>query len=175
MGIPHLIKQFTLVEREPGLVDFQLNLCMYASHGKAVLKGIYLVNDKHKFHLQYNEPICLHNEPDNNTPSNKAEIKLAMPMIEFEFTKLVEDRFKELLCKKLEQSQVAIHEVEVPENSGKCLTMAGRLKGKLNVINFSNIPLENWSVLVEYGGYKWTRTAKKELKSSIIDNSKTIY
>jgi hypothetical protein len=76
------IKQFTLVEREPGLVDFQLNLCMHALYGKVVVKGIYLVN-KHKFHLLYNESICLYNEPDNNTPSNKAIIKLAMPMIDW--------------------------------------------------------------------------------------------
>ncbi|MBD2442168.1 hypothetical protein H6G25_02890 [Dolichospermum sp. FACHB-1091] len=168
-------KSYALVERVPGLVDFQLNLCMHASHGKAVLKGIYLVNDKHKFHLRYNEPICLYNEPDNNTPTNKAEIKLAMPMIEFEFTQFVEDRFKELLCKKLEQSQVDILGFEIPENSFKCLTMAGRLKGKLDGINFSNISLENWSVLVEYGTDKWTHTTKTELKSSIIDNNKTIY
>lgn len=77
------VKRFTLVERVPGLVDFQLDLCIYASHGNVVIKGIYLKN-KNKFYLQYNEPIGLYNEPDNNVPSNKAIVKLGIPKIDFE-------------------------------------------------------------------------------------------
>ncbi|MDF2387662.1 hypothetical protein JMG10_39825 [Nostoc ellipsosporum NOK] len=167
------VKRFTLVERVPGLVDFQLNMCIHASHGKAVLKGIYLVNHKNKFHLLYNEPICLYNEPDNNKPSNKARIQLAMPMIDFEFTQFVENRFAELLYKKMKECQVQILGFEIPDKSFKCLTMAGRLKGQINGTNFSNIPLSNWSVLVEYGNNRWKRSSKKVLKSVIIDNNQT--
>lgn len=163
------VKRFTLVERDPGLVDFQLNICLHASHGKAVIKGVYLVNID-EFHLLYNEPICLYNEPDNNQPSNKAIIKLAMPMIDFQFTQLVEDKFEELLKSKLNQSQLDILGLEIPEKSFKCLTIAGRLKGRIIGGNFSNIPLVNWNILVEYGTDKWKRSANEALNSLIINN-----
>lgn len=164
------VKRFTLVERVPGLVDFQLDLCIYASHGNVVIKGIYLTN-KNKFYLQYNEPICLYNEPDDNVPSNKAIVKLAIPKIDFEFTQFAENSFKELLLAKLRDSQIDILGFQVPEDSFKCLTLAGRLQGKiLDGVNFSNIPLEDWSVLLEYG----RRKAEATLKPSIINNNQTM-
>ena len=164
------VKRFSLVERVSGLVDFQLDLCIYASHGNAVLKGIYLKNN-HEFHLLYNEPICLYNEPDNNAPSNQAIVKLAVPKTDSEFTQSGEDKFKELFSKKLKQSQVDILGFQVPENSFKCLTMAGRLKGKIiDGENFSNIPLKDWSVLVTYGN----RKTEKVLIETIIDNNQTL-
>ncbi|MBC6419730.1 MAG: hypothetical protein GDA44_13685 [Prochloron sp. SP5CPC1] len=159
------VKRFSLVKREPGLVDFQLDLCIYASYGNVVIKGIYLIN-KNKFHLRYNEPICLYNEPDNNSPSSKAEVKLAIPKTDFDFTQLVENKFEELFSDELRKKQINILGFQVPEDSFKCLTMAGRLKGKiLDKVNFSNIPLKDWSVLLEHGKGK----AKAPLQASIIN------
>ncbi|MCC3447050.1 MAG: hypothetical protein JGK04_05805 [Microcoleus sp. PH2017_39_LGB_O_B] len=164
------VRKFTLVERVPGLVDFQLDLCIYAFNGNAVIREIYLVN-KHEFYLQYNEPICLHNDPDNNKPSNKAKVTLAIPRTEFEFTQFVENRFQDLLLMRLRDAQIDILEVQVSENSLTCLTMAGRLKGKItDGGNFSSIPLENWRVLVKYD----QREAETELNATIIDNNQTI-
>ncbi|KGF71505.1 hypothetical protein DO97_18085 [Neosynechococcus sphagnicola sy1] len=164
------VRKFTLVERVPGLVDFQLDLCIHAFNGNAVIREIYLVN-KHEFYLQYNEPICLYNEPDNNKPSNKAKVTLAIPRTEFEFTRFVENRFPDLLQTRLRDAQIDILGVQVPENSLTCLTMAGRLKGKItDGENFSSIPLENWRVLVKYD----QREAEAELNATIIDNNQTI-
>ncbi len=118
--------------------------------------------------MLYYEPICLYNEPDNNAPSNQAIVKLAVPKTDFEFTQFGEDKFKELFSEKLRQSQVDILGFQVPENSFKCLTMAGRLRGKIiDGVNFSNIPLKDWSVLVTYGN----RKTEKVLAETIIDNN----
>ena len=161
------VKQFSLVERVPGLVDFQLNLCVHATHGNVVFKGIYLRN-KTKFYLQYNEPICLYNEPDKNFPSNKAVVKLAIPRVDFEFTQFTENRFEELFLSKLKSSKVDVLGFQVSENSFKCLTLAGRLKGKIiDGVNFSDIPLKAWSVILEYD----KRKVKVALKPLIIDDS----
>ncbi|MEZ2235277.1 hypothetical protein [Microcoleus sp.] len=164
------VRKFTLVERVQGLVDFQLDLCIHAFNGNAVIREIYLVN-MHEFYLQYNEPICLHNEPDNNQPSNKAKVTLAIPITEFEFTQFVENSFQELLLMRVRDVKIDILGVQVSENSLRCLTMAGRLKGKItDGENFSSIPLENWRVLVKYD----QREAEAELNATIIDNNQTI-
>lgn len=87
------------------------------------------------------------------------------------FTQFVESKFKQLLLAKLNDFRIDILEFQVPEDSFKCLTMAGRLKGKiLDGVNFSNIPLEDWSVLLEYGKRKTEAT----LKPSIINNNQTM-
>jgi hypothetical protein len=163
------VKRFSLVERAPGLVDFQLDLCVHATHGNVNSKGILLKN-KTKFHLQYNEPICLYNDPDNNLPSNKATVKLAISRGDFEFTQFTEDRFVELFSKKLASSQIDILGFHIPENSFKCLTLAGRLKGRnIYGTNFSRIPLKDWSVVFEYG----KREIEVALEPLIIDDSQT--
>lgn len=163
------VKRFSLVERVPGLVDFQLDLCVHAAHGNVVVEGIYLKN-KAEFYLQYNEPICLYNEPDQNLPSNKATVKLAMSRVDFEFTQFTENKFKELFLSKLKSSQIDILGFQIPEKSFRCLTLAGRLKGKdIGGANFSGIPLKDWSVILEYGRWK----AEVDLKPSIIDDSQT--
>lgn len=163
------VKRFSVVERVPGLVDFQLDLCVHAQHGNIVVKGIYLKN-KSEFHLQYNEVICLYNEPNKNAASNKAVVKLAISSGDFEFTQFVENRFEELFLSKLKDSKVDILGWQITENSFKCLTLAGRLKGKiLDRVNFSSIPLKDWSVILEYG----KRKVEVALEPSIINNSQT--
>jgi len=116
------VRRFSLVERAPGLVDFQLDLCVHATHGNVVSKEILLKN-KTQFHLQYNEPICLYNQPDKNLPSNKATVKLAIPRSDFEFTQLTENRFNVLFIKQIKQassSQIDIDGFQIPEKSFKC-------------------------------------------------------
>ncbi len=155
-----VVKRFSLVERETGLVDFQLDLCIHASYGNVFITGIYLIN-KNKFHLRYNGPICLYNEPYNNSPSNKAEVKLAIPHTDFDFTQLVEKDFEKLFLNELRNKQIKLLGFQVPEDSFKCLTMAGRLKGEiLDKVNFSNIPLKDWSVLLEHSKGKAEATLK---------------
>jgi hypothetical protein len=130
------IKRFSLVQRVPGLVDFQLDLCVHATHGNVVLTGIYLKN-KSEFYLKYNEPICLYNEPDKNLSSNKATVKLAIPITDFEFTQFTENKFEELWRSKLKSSQINILGFQISEKSLECLTLAGRLKeGLLMEQNF---------------------------------------
>ena len=122
-----------------------------------------MINEK-EFDLLYNEFICLYNEPDINSPSNKAEVKLAIPQTDFDFTQ--EERFEELLLNQLRNHKIDILGFQVPEDSFKCLTMAGRLKGKIvDGVNFSKIPLEDWSVLLEHGKGK----AKASLQASITN------
>lgn len=163
------VDRFSLVERVPGLVDFQLDLCLHALHQSITIKRIGLTN-RQKFYLQFNEPICLYNEPDQNQATNQATVKLAISKIDFEFTQLSETKFEELLYKKLRESQIDILGLQIPEDSFKCLTLAGRLKGKIvDEIIFSAIPLDNWNVLIEFNN----RKASANLRSSIIDNNQT--
>jgi hypothetical protein len=164
------IKRFNLVEREIGLVDFQLDICVRALHKNIVLEGIFLKN-KNEFFLLYNELICLYNEPpDNDMPSNMASLKLAIPKVDSEFTQFVENKFVELFLTKLSDSKIDILGLEIPQDSFKCLTMVGRLKGKIiDGYNFSNIPLKEWSLILEYGG----RKTEIVLKPLFIDNSLT--
>ncbi|MEH2463151.1 hypothetical protein [Nostoc sp.] len=81
------LKKVSFFERQKGLIDFQINLCFSAFNKDAFVKEIYLLNDE-KFNLLYNEPLCLYNYPDNNLPSEKAAIKLAIDYTEFDFTQL---------------------------------------------------------------------------------------
>lgn len=163
------VQRFSLVERVPGLVDFQLDVCIDASHRNVTIEKISLVNQQ-KFHLQYNEPICLYNEPDENEPTNQASVKLAIPITDFEFTRFTENRFDELFRMKLKESQIEILGLQISEGSFRCLTMAGRLKGKIvDGVNFSVVPLDNWSVLIDFGNRKATAI----LQPSIIDNTQT--
>lgn len=87
------VERFAIVERVPGLVDFQLDLCINAKHGDVVVNAIYLKN-KTKFNLFYDNPVCLDNEPYDMGPSDKAMLKLAIPKVDFEFFKLTEIRFQ---------------------------------------------------------------------------------
>jgi hypothetical protein len=161
--------RFSLVERSPGLVDFQLDLCVRATHGNVVTQEIFLKN-KTQFHLQYNEPICLYNQPDMSLPSNKATVKLAIPRSDFEFTQYTEDRFIELFHRRLVSSQIDILGFQIPEKSFKCLTLAGRLKEKIvSGASFSRVPLQDWSVILVYGN----REVEVALEPSIIDDSHT--
>ena len=160
------IKRFNLVEREIGLVDFQLDVCVYALHKNIVLEGIFLKN-KNEFSLLYNELICLYNEPEDGMPSNMASLKLAIPKVDSEFTQFTENKFVELFSTKLSDSKIDILGLEIPQDSFKCLTMVGRLKGKIiDEYNFSNIPLKDWSVILKYS----KRQTEVSLKSTIIND-----
>lgn len=160
------IQKFSMSKRDPSLVDFQLDLCVHATHGNVNFKGVYLKN-KTRFHLQYNEAICLYNEPDSSSPSNQAEIKLAIPKTSFEFTRFTENEFRQLIQNQLGENQVDIRGFQVPENSLECLTLVGRLKGKIiDGANFSDIPLEDWSIRLEYYD---ERKVEVPLKPEIID------
>jgi len=160
------LKKVSFVEREKGLVDFQINLCFSAFNKDAFVKEIYLVN-KEKFNLLYNQPLCLYNYPDNKLPSKKAAVKLAIDYNEFDFTQLNENKFEEFSLKSLKNNKTTIIGLKVAENSVFCFTIFGRLKGKLDGDKFSKIPINQWSILIKYSSGNTVREVKKKLNTNM--------
>lgn len=158
------VEKAEFVERQSWLVDFQINLCLVSHHNDAYIESIYLVN-KDKFDLLYNEPGCLHNEPDNNLPSHKACVTLASEYTNFNFTVRNEDDFMKCWLENLRKykKQINLKALKIAEDSLYCFTIAGRLKGKTNTSSYSRIPTKSWKISIRYRSGKKVGEVEKEL------------